>query len=405
MKNSFLITIFLLLTGLSLYSQTIDQWRGANRDGVYQEKELAKQWPADGPKLLWKADSIGNGFASPVITSERIYVPGEIDSTGYLFAFDRSGKLLWKVDLGPEWTVNFPGPRCTPTVVGNLLYYLGSMGNLWCLDAVTGETMWKKNLIGDLHGVNIRFGYTESLLVDGDRIYCSPGGPDTNVVALNRFDGKMIWKSKAMGDSAAYCSPVLIRLPERTLFVTLTIHHLIGLDVATGELLWSQKMERWPNDIHCNVPLYENGFIYVNDRGGNGFVKLQLSPDGKSITEVWRNLKAGNVQGGFIKIGEYLYGSRYRPSRFESLSAATGEVADSLKFSHGSTIFADDMLYCYSEQGTMGLIRPDNGKSQLVSSFKVTEGTLEHFAHPVIREGVLYIRHGKVLLAYDIRRE
>jgi outer membrane protein assembly factor BamB len=395
----------LLLAVFSLFAQTVDQWRGPNRDGVYPEKDLLGQWPAEGPLLLWKADSIGNGFASPVITAERIYVPGEIDSVGYLFSYDKKGNLLWKVDLGNEWTVNFPGPRCTPTVAGDLLYYLSSMGKLHCLDAGTGKTIWTTRLTDDLHGVNVRFGYTESLLIDGDRIFCSPAGRDTNVVALNRFDGSLIWKSKAMGDSAAYCSPVLIKLPGRTILVTLAIHDLIGLDANTGELLWSQKLERWPNDIHCNVPLYENGFIYVNDRGGNGFVKLQLSPDGKTITEVWRNFKAGNVQGGFIKIGDFLYGSRYRPSRFESLSASTGEVADSLKFSHGSTIFADGLLYCYTEQGMVGLIRPDNGKAELLASFKITAGTLEHFAHPVIRDGVLYIRHGKVLLAYDIRKK
>lgn len=405
MKKIPFIFVVLSLIWFSSVSQTVDQWRGVNRDGVYQEKNLAKQWPTEGPKLLWKADSIGNGFASPVVTSTRIFVPGEIDSIGYLFAYNKQGELVWKVGLGPEWTVNFPGPRCTPTVVGDLLYYLGSMGNMWCLDATTGSTKWKTNLIDELHGVNIRFGYTESLLIDGDRIFCSPGGADTNVVALNRYSGKLLWKSKAMGDSAAYCSPILIRLPERNLFVTLTIHHLIGLDATTGELLWSQKLERWPNDIHCNVPLYENGYIFVNDRGGNGFVKLKLSNDGKTITEEWRNFTAGNVQGGFIKIGDLLYGSRYRPSRFETLSAETGAVVDSIKFSHGSTIYADELLYCYNEKGTVGLLKPEKGKSELVSSFKITQGTLEHFAHPVIRDGVLYIRHGKVLLAYDIKAE
>ncbi len=403
MKKFILLSVFMMVS-VSLLAQTIDQWRGPKRDGLYNETNLLKQWPPEGPKLLWKADSVGNGFSSPIITAERIYLPGEKDSTGYIFAFDRSGKLLWKADMGPEWTVNFPGPRCTPAVVGDLLYYLSSMGKLHCLDARTGATKWSTDYIKDLHGVNLRFGYTESPLIEGDRIYCSPGGPDTNVVALNRFDGKLIWKSKAMGDSSAYCSPVLVQLPGRTVFVNLTIHHLIGLDAATGELLWSYKTERWPNDIHCNVPLFENGNIYLNDRGGNGFVKLQLAADGKSVTETWRNFKAGNIQGGFIRLGDYLYGSRYRPSRFETLSAASGEVVDSLKFSHGSTIYADGLLYCYSEQGAVGLIKPDNGKSELISSFKITEGTLEHFAHPVIRDGVLYIRHGKVLLAYDIRR-
>ena len=394
----------MVLTTLSCYVQTIEQWRGIARDGFYHETNLLKSWPENGPALLWKIDSLGNGFSSPVITANRIYIPGEIDSIGYLFAYDKEGVLQWKTNTGKEWTENFPGPRSTPTVVDNLVYYCSSMGEISCLDATNGQKKWSVNMLKDLHGTNVRFGYTESLLIEDDRVFCFPGGKDTNVVALNRFTGKLAWKSKAMADSAAYCSSMMIRLPEKKILVTLMIHHLIGVDAGSGELLWSYKLER-PGDIHCNTPIYENGFIYSDDRGGNGIVKLELSPDGKTIREIWRNFKGGNVQGGSIKLGNYLYGSRYRPARFESVDAGTGVVADSVKFSSGSTIFADGMLYCYGDQGVLGLIRPNEGKPEVVNSFKITEGTKEHFAHPVIREGILYIRHGDVLLAYDIRKK
>ncbi|MCX6304897.1 MAG: PQQ-binding-like beta-propeller repeat protein [Bacteroidetes bacterium] len=405
MKKQFSILLMLLVAALPGYVQTITQWRGVTRDGIYHETNLLKTWPENGPELKWAIDSLGNGFASPVVTNDRIYIPGEVDSTGYLFAFDKQGGLIWKQETGKEWTENFPGPRSTPTVVDNLIYYCSSMGEVICMDAANGQRKWSVNMLKDLHGINVRFGYTESPLIDGDRLFCFPGGRDTNVVALNRFTGKMIWKSKAMADSASYCSPMMIRLPANNkILVTLMIHHLIGVDAATGDLLWSYPFER-PGDIHCNTPVYEGGFIYYDDRGGNGIVKLELSPDGKSIREVWRNFKGGNVQGGSVKIGEYLYGSRYRPARFESVVASTGVVADSVKFNCGSTIFADDMLYCYNDQGVMGLIKPNQGKPEVVSTFKITEGTLEHFAHPVICDGVLYIRHGNVLLAYDILKK
>ena len=208
----------------------------------------------------------------------------------------------------------------------------------------------------------------------------------------------------AMADSAAYCSPMLIRLPGMKILVTMMIHQLIGIDISTGKLLWSFPFER-PGDIHCNTPIYEDGFIYCNDRGGNGIVKLELSADGQSIKEVWRNFKGGNVQGGSVVIGEFLYGSRYRPARFESVDIKTGMVSDSVKFNCGSTIYADDMLYCYSDQGEMGLIKPSQGKPAVVCSFKISEGTKEHFSHPVINEGILYIRHGNSLLAFDIRKK
>jgi hypothetical protein len=363
-----------------------------------------KTWPENGPELLWKVDSIGNGFASPTVTSDRIYIPGEIDSLGYLFAFSKQGKMLWKVETGREWTENFPGPRSTPTVIDSLVYYCSSMGEIICLHATDGRKAWTINMLNDLHGTNVRFGYTESLVVDGDRIFCAPGGKDTNVVALNRFTGKLIWRSKAMADTAAYCSPVIIRLPERKVLVTMVIHHLIGIDASTGELLWSHPFDR-TGDIHCNTPIYDNGFIYSNDRGGNGIVKLELAPGGRSVKESWRNFKAGNVQGGSVIIGNFLYGSRYRPGRFESIDISNGSVADSLKFTCGSTIYADDLLYCYNDDGVVGLIKPNNGKPEVVSSFKVTSGTNEHFAHPVINEGVLYIRHGNSFMAYDIRRK
>lgn len=405
MKN--VVSLFLVISAvisIESVAQPVYQFRGPDRNGIYPEKNLLEYWPEDGPTLLWKSDSIGNGFSSPVATPGMVYVSGEIDSVGYLFAFNRKGELVWKKETGAEWVENFPGPRSSVTVSGDLLYCISSMGRLLCLSASDGSTKWSLDMISDLHGMNVRFGFSESVLLDHDRLYCSPGGTDTNFVALDRFTGRMIWKSKLLGDTVGYCSPVIADHNGRKILFTLVIHHLEAIDAQTGALLWSQKFDR-PSDIHCNAPWYEQGDLYINDRGGNGIVKLQISSDGKSYTEAWRNFKGGNVQSGFIKLGGYLYGSRYRPARFESVDAATGNVTDSLKFAVASTIFADNHFYCYGEDGTMGLIRPDTGKLTLVSKFKIREGSKEHFAHPAINDGVLYVRHGNILLAYDIRRK
>jgi len=403
MKRFLLLTTWMVFA-LLLNAQTTAQFRGPERNGVYPEHDLLSGWPEGGPQLLWKAEGIGNGYSSPVITSDRIYVTGEIDSIGYLFAYDKKGTLTWKTRIGKEWTVNFPGPRSSVTVVNDLLYYCSGMGEVVCFEAENGRKKWSIGMLNDLHGININFGFSESLLIDHDLVFCSPGGMDTNIVALNRFTGKLVWKSKAKGDSTTYGSPILIKMPERKILVVLTIHHLVGIDAKTGELLWSYKTERL-NDIHCNIPHYENGYIYFNDRAGNGIVKLELAADGRSVKEIWRNFKAGNVQSGSILFKDILYGSRYRPARFESVETIEGKVLDSLKFATGSTIFADGLLYCYGEDGTMGLIKPDQGKLSLAGSFKVKEGTQEHFAHPAIHDGVLYIRHGNVLLAYNIRKK
>lgn len=396
--------VFSVFVSAFVSAQTVYQFRGPQRNGIYNETNLLKVWPAEGPELLWKTEGIGNGYSSPVVTAERIFVTGEIDSVGYLFAYDKAGSLLWKRETGPEWMENFTGSRSTPTIVDGLIYYESSMGRVSCFDALDGSLKWTVDMIKDLHGINVRFGYSEGLLLNENLVYCFPGGTDTNAVALDRFSGKIIWVSKAMGDSTAYTSPALIRLPQRNIIVNFSIHNLIALDAATGELMWNKPL-KGEGDIQANTALYDNGHIYYITGSGNGAVKLNVSDDGKYITEIWANEKVTDVHGGFIKLGNYIYTSQYRPRRYCSVDATTGQVADSLKFDKGALIFADEMLYLYTEKGMVGLVKPDNGKMELVSSFKMPVGTKEFFTIPVISNGVLYLRHGDALLAYNIRRK
>jgi outer membrane protein assembly factor BamB len=398
-----LITPFLLLFS-NIFAQKITQFRGPDRNGIYPETNLLKSWPSEGPALLWKADGIGNGYSSPIISGDRIYVTGEIDSMGYLFAYTKSGSLIWKKKTGPEWMENFTGSRSTPTLVDNLLYVSTSMGRVICFDASTGTEKWSVDKISDLHGVNVRFGYSEGLLINENLVYCFPGGRDTNAVALDRFNGKIKWVSKAMQDSSAYASPLLITLPSRKIIVNFSIHNLIGLDAATGELLWNKAL-KGIGDIHGNTAFYENGNIYFSAGSGSGLVKLALSEDGSLITEIWSNEKVTDVHGGFVKLGNYIYSSQYKPRRYCSVDAITGQISDSLNFDKGSLISADDMLYFYTEKGMVGLVKQDNGKMELISSFKMPVGTKEFFTIPVISEGILYMRHGDTMLAYDIMRK
>ncbi len=398
-----LIISFLILS-VSLVAQTNAQFRGPERNGIYQEANLLKLWPAEGPTLMWKAEGIGNGYSSPVISGDRIYVTGEVDSIGYLFAYSKSGSLLWKKETGREWMENFTGSRSTPTLIDGLLYVSTSMGRVICFDASQGNEKWSVDMLKDLHGINVRFGYSEGPLVNDNLVYCFPGGRDTNAVALDRFSGKIVWVSKALGDSTAYTSPLLITLPSRKLIVNFTIHNLVALDAANGELLWSKQLNG-EGDIHANTALFENGSVYYITGTDNGAVKLALSADGSTITEVWRNATVTDVHGGFVKLGNYLYTSQYKPRRYCSVDAATGLLADSLKFDKGALISADNMLYLYTEKGKVGLVKPDNGNMELVSSFKMPVGTKEFFTIPVIVEGVLYLRQGNDMLAYDIRKK
>jgi outer membrane protein assembly factor BamB len=406
MKSSRYILTLVFTTNLfiQLFAQPVAQFRGSDRSGIYAETQLLKSWPAEGPALQWQVEGVGNGYSSPIISGNMVFITGETDSIGYLSVFDKNGKLLWKKEMGDEWMENFTGSRSTPTLVDGRLYLCSSMGKVSCLESTTGKEIWSVDMIKDLHGINVRFGYSEGLLVDEDVVYCSPGGPDTNIVALNRHTGKLIWKSKALGDSTAYSSPILIPHPSGKILVNFTIHNMIGLNASTGELLWSvpQNQER---DIQACTPVYSDGFLYTVNGSGSGAVKYAISSDGKSITELWQNPKVTDVHGGFVLFGDHLYTSMYRPRRYCSVNCETGIITDSLKFDKGAIILADSMLYCYTEKGMVGLVKPMDGKLELISSFKLPVGTKEYFTIPVIEGGTLYIRHGDALLAYNIRKD
>ncbi len=404
MFKSLFLFAFVLLFPAFLLSQEVLQWRGADRSGNYPDKDLLKKWPDAGPVLLWEFDELGNGYSSPAITAKAIFISGEIDTVNYLYALDLKGKLLWKSKVGKEWIINYPGSRTTPTVVGDLIYTSTGWGTIACFEANTGKEKWVVDMIKDFHSPQITFGFSESVIVDDDKVFCTAGNSDTNVVALDRFTGQIKWKCKGVGERAAYCSPLLIKLPTRNILVTFSGHALLGIDTKDGKLLWSHKQES-EGDVHVNTPLYENGFIYYISGDGNGSVKLKLSDDGTQITEIWRNKASDNCMGAFVKIKDYIYVSGYEKRLWFSVDANTGLIADSLKFDRGCTIAADDMLYLYNEKGMLGLIKPNGSKMEIVSSFKITKGTKAHYAHPVINKGILYLRHGKSLLAYDIKNK
>jgi hypothetical protein len=398
------LTVLCIVLSVCGYSQEVLQWRGPDRTGFYHESNLLKSWPETGPPLLWEYDGLGAGYGSPVISNSTIYVNGEIDTISYLFALNRSGKFLWKAPIGKEWTLNYPGSRNTPTLVNDLIYVTAGLGTVACLDAKTGEKRWSVDMVSDFHAPLNRFGFSESLVVSGNSVFFSPGNADSNVVALDRFTGKIQWICKGLGQMTSYCSPAIIRLPEREILVTFSKSELLGIDTKDGTLLWSHPQDGG-GDVHINTPLFENGFIYYITGDGNGSVKLKLSADGKEITEVWRNSACDNTMGGFIKLNDYIYTASYGRRYWYTLEANTGKIVDSVKFDKGVTIFADDILYCYNEKGQLGIFKPNGPRMEAAGSFKVTPGSKAHYAHPVICGGKLYVRHGRSLMEYDVKRK
>jgi len=411
-KNSILFVLILLLTSSSVTTRTFE-WRGPGRTGIYNESNLLKSWPEDGPKEIWAIRNIGNGFVSPIFTEENFYITGEVDSMEILFSFNLKGEKQWQTTLGREWTKSYPGSRSAPTIVDDLIYVGTGLGNLFCVDRSNGRIVWSKDLVADFNGALPLHGHSESALIQGEKIFWNTGGKDNNIVALNRFNGSLIWSNKGFGERSAYNSPKLIELPSRKILVTFSAYHLIGIDAEKGILLWSQLQDNYPpekrlpgyGDTHSNTVLYEKGFIYYAAGDGNCGVKLKLSDDGTKVTEVWRNKNFDSYMGGIVKIGDYLYGCGTVRPELLSINAITGVLADSLRIGTGALIAADNMLYYYTQKGDMILLSYDQGKIKKVSSFRIKEGTLQHFSHPVINQGVLYLRHGNTLMAFDIRRK
>ncbi len=401
----------LILFGLSLLmnnlmiSQEIVQWRGPDRDGKYPATDLLKNWPDGGPELLWHVDDLGPGHASAVVLDDKIYTGGTEGDTGYIFCFSPDGKLLWKVPYGPDWVESWPGTRSTPLYVKGKLYMETAFGKLFCMDANDGKMIWEIDLFTDYDGQNNKWGVTENLLIDGDMLFCTPGGTINNVIAIDRNNGNLIWSCPGNGEVSAYCSPLLVELPNRKLFVTQTASSILGIDATTGKLLWSHPQpNKW--SVHANTPYFQDGYLYCVSGYGQGGVQLKLAADGSAKQEMWRNSSIDNRMGGFVVLGDRIYGSDDSNKGWYCVDWKTGDDIHGEKMmGRGTTIWADGMLYCYSDVGEMALVKPTADGFTKVSSFEVPYGEAQHWAHPVITDGKLYIRHGGSLMVYDISKK
>jgi len=404
--------LFVLIAGCTKKNKVaeISDWRGPNRNGIFNEKGLLKEWPEDGPELLWSFEGLGYGHSSAAVANNKVYVTGikdTIASAGTLFTFDLEGNLLWEKEYGPDFTANFHGTRSTPVIVDNLIYIESGVGKVYCLNADNGEEIWKVDFINDFGADSVvQFGFAESVLIDGDQLICIPGGKENNVVALNRFTGEKIWSSKGNSEIATYNSPIVIKHNGQRLVIAMTASSVMGIDADTGEMYWRVEQTQ-QNKIHANTPIYSNGRLLIISAGReetSGMVQFQLSEDGKSVQELWRNRKFVNLMGGAIKIDTCLYISAYMKNDWQVMSWNTGEMlAQNKDIGGGAIIFADGLFYCYAERdGEMALADAGPNHFNIISRFKVPLGTNEHWAHPVISNGKLFIRHGDALMVYDI---
>ncbi len=378
------------------------QWRN-DRTGIYNETGLLKSWPAEGPELLWHFDGLGEGHSSVTIDQKgNLFVTGMIGGKGILYVLNADGKLLRKVEYGREFEDSYPGARSAVMHDDGKLYVVSGMAEFYCYDIQSLKLLWKKNYAADYGAENTKHGWHGPPLIVGEKLIIAPGGKMHNVVALNKTTGELIWSSEGAGVMSGYGVPVYIGDPQTPQVAIMMSEYVIGLDVTDGKLLWSHGHTNRFGE-HPNTPLYSNGMLFCTSSYGKGSVMLRLMNGGKNVEKVWEITELGHQTGHTVKYGDYIYGSGEK-STWYCVEWETGKIMyGDRTLARGNIIAADGMLYVYTDRGEMALVKPNPQQFEVVSKFPITLGTEQHYAHPVIYQGVLYVRHGNTLMAYKIK--
>lgn len=416
----------LLLAGSMLRAETPStDWstfRGRDRTGVSNEAGLLSAWPEGGPKLLWETRKIGRGYSSLSFAGGKVYtagdqVPDEDENAAFLLCLNREdGKILWKTRVGDAWnsgkTADWHGTRSTPSVDGDIVCIVTPQGVLTCCDSQTGKVKWQKTYSGDFGGKKgDSWGYGESVLIDGDRVICTPGGEKTTMAALNRNTGEVIWTTVRNGDrGAGHSSAVISEIGGVKVYVQTTASGPIGVRAADGQLLWEFPIPQITAVIPS--PLVRGDTVFFTAGYGTGagaLLKQVPAGDGKVNLEVVYPLKAAlkSRQGGVVLIGDYIYADTDMSGTPFCAELATGEIKWRKRGRGGNAdlVAAGDRLYILYQGGTMVLAKADPEDYVEISSFKVPgSGQRPSWAHPAIHDGKLYIREHDRVLCYDVKK-
>ncbi len=380
------------------------QWRGPKRDNVSTEKGLLQDWPPEGPKLLWKATGIGVGFSSVSVANGRIYTMGDHGDVGDVEALDLDGKHLWTTNIGKSGG-NYAGTRCTPTADGDLIYALGQFGDLVCIEAVTGKLVWHKEFRSkEISGAMGGWNYTESPLVDGDKVICVPGGKLGTVAAFNKKTGDLLWRSTDLTDGAQYSSLVPAEIAGVHQYVVFTGASVAGI-AADGKVLW--HAERKGKTAMIATPVVADDLVFVTSGYGVGCncFKITKTGDKFDAKEIYNNTDMKVHHGGVIRLGEFIYGSN-DPGLLTCMTIKDGKVVwKERSVGKGSLAYADGRLYLRAEgSGDVALVEAFPAGYKEHGILKQPErGKERAWPHPIIAGGRLYLRDQDNLFCYDIK--
>ncbi|MEO5898352.1 MAG: PQQ-binding-like beta-propeller repeat protein [Vicinamibacterales bacterium] len=378
------------------------QWRGKNRDGISTERGLLKDWPTGGPTLAWTVKGAGEGYSSFAVSGGKVYTLGARGGTEYTMAFDEAtGRKLWEVATGTRFSNDRgDGPRGTPTIDGGQVFAYGASGDLAVLDAATGKVGWKINVLEKFGGSNITWGLSESPLVMPDRILVNAGGNSASIVALSRKDGSLLWKSGR--DQAGYSSGILHAFQGTPQAIFFSASHGVAVDARDGRELWTygKASNRTAN---IATPIARGNKVFFSSDYGTGAGLVALSGDNNKITatEVYFTREMRNHHASSVLVGDHLYG--FSSAILTAMRFDTGEVAwRDRSVGKGSTVFADDRLYLFSENGVVGIAEANPAGYREHGRFEIRTGSLPTWSHPVVANGKLYLRDQDTIYAYSV---
>ena len=385
------------------------QWHGPTRDNLSAETGLLKTWPADGPALAWKTTDLGGGYSSVAVAGGRVYTEGDIGDESFVEALDlATGKKLWQTKLGGAGG-DHPGTRATPAVDGKLVYALNQFGELVCVQAADGHEVWRKNLKSDFAGKMMSgWGNSESPLIVGDKLLCTPGGPGGTVAALNKKTGATLWRSKDLIDNATYASLIAVDIGGVPQVIVLTDAHVAGIATDTGKVLW--KAPRAGKVAVVPTPIYKNGSVFVSSGYGIGCNQFKVVRNGNAFRaeQVYANTDMVNHHGGVILLGEHLYGFSDKGG-WTCMDFKTGAVAwREHKLGKGTLSYADGHFYLRAESGpgTLVLLEASSDGWKESGRFNQPDRSgQQSWPHLVISNGKLFVRDQGTLLCSDIKQK
>ena len=388
-------------------------FHGNRRDNRSSETGLLRTWPKEGPSLLWTASGIGHGYSSVAVAGNRIFTAGMIGKDTHVVALALDGRVLWQRRAGKawqaskrqRWAVPYSGSRATPTVDGDTVYFLSELGTLWAFDAENGHERWSLDVAKSFEAGKPKYGYSESVLIHGDRLFCCPGGRKAYIVALDKRNGNLLWTNAEIDDPVGNSSSVMAEIANTRQVIGLTSARIFAVNPDDGKLLWQYPFSNRRGN-NATDAIVHNGSVYASSGYGKGSVLLrpERSADGAfAVKALWESELLDNHHGGVVLVDGRLYGSGHDARGWFCLEFTSGRKLWQTR-GKGSLTYADGHLYCLEEKGKMSLVQASPKGSNGVSSFTLPKGGRgAYWAHPVVFGGRLYVRHSDKLHAYQIK--